>query len=298
MRLFARRKDERGVALIVVILALTVVTAFVVEFAYAVYVDMNLLNNWREGRRLAALASSGASLAASVISQYSSRLNTTFPNPLYLPDQDVFDDKTLLSITVEDENGKFNLNKLVDANGIVPNRYQGFKHMLEQLKLNPDIADRIVDWIDKDSIPILRGSEDGARNDDIESVDELMLIPGINRDIYNKLKPYVTVFGTGSININTADPLVIMTLSGQVDMDMAQNVVTYRQSIPFDDKHPISKVAGFDGNTDLLKEIGGIIATKPEIFSISTTATSEDGLARTVDCVIDSSGLVKYWKEF
>jgi general secretion pathway protein K len=296
MNLRSRKKDERGIALIIVILALTVVTAFVVEFAYAVYVDMNLLNNWREGRRLAALASSGASLAASVISQYSGRLNTTLPNPLVLPDQDVFDDKTLLSVTIEDENAKFDLNKLVDANGLVQNRYQGFRRMLEQLKLNPDIASRVVDWIDKDSIPMLTGSENGARNDYMTSVDELMLIPGINRDIYKKLKPYVTVFGTGSININTADPLVIMTLSDQIDMDMAQSVVTYRQSTPFNAANDITKVAGF--GDDMWKQISGIITVKPTMFSISTTATSEDGLARTVDCVIDGSGLVKYWKEY
>jgi general secretion pathway protein K len=290
-----RKKEEAGIALVIVILALTVVTAFVVEFAYAVYVDMNLLNNWREGRRLAALASSGASLAASVISQYKDRLDSTFPNPLVLPSVDVFDDGTMMSVTVEDESAKFNLNTLVDANGIVMNRYQGFKGMLEQLDMNPDIADMVADWIDEDSIPTVTGSEDGARNAPMASVDELMLIPGINRETYDKLKPYVTVFGTGVVNINTADPLVIMTLSGQIDMTMAEHVVAYRQATPFKNASDIRKVAGFK---ELWGQIGGIVKVKPELFSIITTGTSEDGLARTVDCVIEGSGLVKYWKEF
>ena len=68
--------------------------------------------------------------------------------------------------------------------------------MLKALNLKADIADRIVDWIDPDAEPRLRDSENSAKNGYLDSIDELLLIPGIDRESYERLVPYVTIYGS------------------------------------------------------------------------------------------------------
>ncbi len=50
------------------------------------------------------------------------------------------------------------------------------------------------------------------KNMDYETLDELLLVKGITKDIYEKLINYVTVYGDGRVNINTASPEVLYAL--------------------------------------------------------------------------------------
>ena len=42
---------------------------------------------------------------------------------------------------------------------------------------------------------------------------------------------YITIFGDGKININTADPLVLQCLSQKMTEGYAEDMVTYRDSV-------------------------------------------------------------------
>ena len=49
--------------------------------------------------------------------------------------------------------------------------------------------------------------------EDIDEVlDELLLVKGVTRDIFDKVKDRVTVYGTGQVNINTAGMRVLQSL--------------------------------------------------------------------------------------
>jgi type II secretory pathway component PulK len=87
-----------------------------------------------------------------------------------------------------------------------------------------NIAASIIDWRDKDSqlsIP-LGSAEDSyyrnsknpyeAKDDKFEVIEELLLVKDINRKIFDKLKNYVTIYGNGKININTASKEVLLAL--------------------------------------------------------------------------------------
>jgi type II secretory pathway component PulK len=87
-----------------------------------------------------------------------------------------------------------------------------------------ELAYCIIDWRDSDSNMehAEYGAEDdyyhslslpyATKNSNFESLDELLLVKGVNRDIFDKLKPFVTVFGSGAVNINTASKEVLMAL--------------------------------------------------------------------------------------
>jgi|Deesub1362A_J573_1020465.scaffolds.fasta_scaffold00013_173 general secretion pathway protein K len=296
--------SHNGIALVLTLMVLAIITAVVVEFAYGVYVNTNFLANWQTSQKLSLTAKSGVTLASRLINYALEQNSYTYPGSVYLPPADPFSsDKNTgsnlrVSITIEDETSKFNLNSLVYSNNkLNEDAYESFVRLLKYLSLDTDIADRIADWIDKDQTPRTQGSEEGAKNASMESTDELLLIPGINREIYDKLMPYVTAYGKRgiiNININGADIPVLMSLSKDINEDMAKRVIRYREVKPFEHPSHLQKVAGFE---TLATSLMGRITVKGEFFRIISTAFSEDGIKRIIECVIDSSGQVKYWKE-
>ncbi len=50
------------------------------------------------------------------------------------------------------------------------------------------------------------------KNEDYELLEELLLVKGINRSIFDRLSPFLTVYGDGKININTAPAEVLAAL--------------------------------------------------------------------------------------
>lgn len=299
MRAAAVRGSREGMALVLTLMVLAIVTAMVVEFAYGVYVNTSLLYNWQASQRLSLLGSSGASIAGRFVTETVSRTNYTYPGSVALPPQDPFKEGTFVSVVVEDENAKFNLNTLVSQNGKVNEEaHESFKRLLDALTLEEDIADLIADWMDSDSLPMPAGSERRAKNAHLDSIEEIILIKGIDRKVYDKLLPYITIYGGGAlgdgpVNINSAEVPVLMSLSEEITSEMAQRVIDYRKTTPFEKTGNVYNVAGFEGLSNPLKGI----TVKSNAFRITVTASLEDGLGRTIECVIDTAGVVNYWKE-
>ncbi len=294
----ARNRD--GMALVLTLMIVAIITAMVVEFAYGVYTNTTSLSNWQTSQQLSLAARSAMKLAARVIAEKA--LDTNTPGAFAISQKVPFGDlDTTLSLSIEDENAKFNLNTLIYQNGGLNNdRYAQFVRLLQYLKLPTAIADRVADWIDPDSEPRLADSEKGAKNAYLDSVDELLLIPGIDRKTYEQLLPYVTIYGSavsaGLININDASLPVLMSLPG-VDEQMARRVIEYRNIKPFAQKGEIGNVAGFESL--VMGPFVGYITTDRSVFSVTATAES-GGIRRTIDSVLQVSGLsavVIYWKE-
>ncbi len=282
---------ESGMALVLVLMIVTLITAMVVEFAYGVYVNTNALHNWQTSQKLSLTAKSATTLASKLISatmleQYKTR--SAFEISQKIPFEDF---EGTITLRIEDENSKFNLNTLKN-----PDAYAFFVRLLKVLDLNPDIANMVSFWINSstDQRPQNSGSIQ-PKNSYLDSVDELLLIPGIDRASYDKLLPYVTIYGSigeglFQININTADVPVLMSLYDGVTRDMAENAITYRQLTPFVYGTDLVKV-GFDMN--MLK--AAYLTTDKTAFHIVATAESE-GIKRLIESVLQG-GTVKYWKE-
>jgi len=287
-----------GMALVLTLMVVAIITAVVVEFAYGVYVNTNALYNWQTSQKLSLAARSATKLASSLISQYG-RQPLAYPGFIEMsraiPAGDL---NGTITIRIEDENAKLNLNSLVSLNGKLEDifAYPAFVRLLDELELKPEIADRIADWIDPDDEPRLHDSEISAKNAYLDSIDELLLIPGIDRETYDKLFPYVTIYGgdgrVHQININSADIIVLMSLSDSIDKSVAENVVAYREITPFKQPAEILSVAGFDLGT-----VGSqYIAVKGSVFRVVATAES-GGITRVIESVL-SGGTVNYWKEY
>ncbi|MDP2167881.1 MAG: type II secretion system minor pseudopilin GspK [Thermodesulfovibrionales bacterium] len=287
--------DGGGMALVLVLMVIAIITALVVEFAYGVYINTSSLANWQAGQRLSLASRSAVRLAAKTIAEKAEGRKYTYPGFIELSYENPLEAGGAVLIRAEDENSKFNINTVIYPNGkLNKEAYDSLMRLLGALELDPGIAGRVADWIDPDSEPRLTDSEDEAKNAPLNSVDEILLIRSIDREAYAKLQPYITIYGSGAININGADVLVLMSLSEGIDREMAGRVVGYRDVTRFESPGEISKVAGFEG--DLGIYLMGKITVKGSVFRIISTAVSGD-IKRTIEAVVDLGEVVKYWKE-
>ena len=296
--------SEKGMALVLTLLIMAMITAMVVEFVYGVYTTNAGLYNWREAQKLSLAAKSGISLTTKIISENQNRYSYTYPGSVEMPVENIlkgFSGKVV--IRVVDENGKFNLNSLIWPNGTTNEAaFNAFIRLLKNLNLDENIAYRVADWIDRDLEPRRRDSEEGAKNDYLDSVDELLLVKGTDSQAYDKLSPLVTVYGieqvyNNLININTASRAVIMSLDDNITEALAERVINYRTLEPFNGVSDLVKVAGFEG--PLGQSLMNKITVKASNFRITSVA-EEDRIKRVIECVIVVKGdafLIGYWQE-
>jgi general secretion pathway protein K len=296
--------SEKGMAVVLTLLILAMITAMVVEFVYGVYTTNAGLYNWREAQKLSLAAKSGISLTTKIISENQNRYAYTYPGSVEMPVENIlkgFSGKVV--IRVVDENGKFNLNSLIWPNGTTNEAaFDSFIRLLKNLNLDENIAYRVADWIDRDLEPRRTDSEEGAKNDYLDSVDELLLIKGIDSQAYDKLSSLVTAYGiqqvyNNLININTASRAVIMSLDDNITEALAERVINYRALEPFNRVSDLVRVAGFEG--PLGQSLMNKITVKASNFRITSVA-EEDGIKRVIECVIVVGGdgfLIGYWQE-
>jgi len=294
--------SQRGVALVLVLMIMAIITAMVVEFVDEVYTANAALYNWRDVRRLSPVARSGVSLQARLIKDNQERYEYTYPGVIEIPIAKPTENFTgSILVRAEDENAKFNMNALISPNGTLNGKaYETFKRLLVQLAIDERMADRVADWIDPDREPRIETSEEDAKNAYLDSVDELSLLA--DTASYSKLLPYVTVYGLGGINgnivnINTASVFVLMALDDAMTQELAERIVVFRTLEPFHKISDIVKVAGFEGS--LGQSLMGRISVKAAHFRITSTA-EENRIKRIIECVIEKSGksfVVKYWRE-
>jgi general secretion pathway protein K len=294
--------SEKGMAVVLVMMIVALMTAMVVEFASATYTAGAALSNWRYGQRLTLAARSGVTLLAKALSDNYGSYSYTYPGVVERPVVNILKNfEGQVVVRIEDENAKFNLNSLVLPNGALDaTAYASFKRLLKNLDLDERIAERIADWTDRDSEPRLSGSEEGVKNAYLDSLDELYLI--IDTESCKKLLPLVTVYGmgqvcAGTININSAPKSVLMALDADLTQELAERIEKFRSLEPFKETSDIVKVAGLEGA--LGQSLMGRIAVKASNFRIISTA-SENRVKRIIDCVVEASerGIaIKHWQE-
>ncbi|MGD0282623.1 MAG: hypothetical protein ABSB95_09700, partial [Dissulfurispiraceae bacterium] len=193
------RKSE-GMALVLTLLVVALITAMVVEFAYGVYINTTALYNWETSQKLSLAAKSATRLAGKLISDQVSQFSFTYPGVLEMSQKIPSEDLDgMIGIRIEDENSKFNLNTLGGLSVILgankdQDPYNCFVRLLTALKLNTDIADRVSYWIDSSTEHRPLYGQVATKNGKLETIDELLLIPGIDTDSYEKLLPYVTIY--------------------------------------------------------------------------------------------------------
>ena len=256
-----RRSDERGIALLLTLLVLTLMVALILEFDAEARREYRDAAAFRDNFKATVLARASVQAARGVLQQDLLKDKQTgqffdAPTDLWaLPITNYAIGDGLLNAQIEDERGKLNLNDLATGGDPIAKKakVQRVKHLFELLQVNPDLVDAIVDWVDQDEKPEPAGAESlyyqtlrpsyRAANAPLQTLLELRLIKGMTPEIIQKLSKLVTVYpseGESKVNLNTADPLVIQALDSDITPSMAAAIV---QARPFKNVNDLDNVA-------------------------------------------------------
>ncbi len=263
--------NEHGVALLLCIWVLALLSVIVGEFCHAMRTEINVTRNFKEKTEAYYVSKAGLMMAISELI----RIETTPPRlgnveetepvdeeekidwRINIPIEDIPFEPGAFSVRIGNEAGKININR-ADQNLL--------RMMLNSFDLNDNekdiIVDSILDWRDKDDLRRLHGAENQyyqslpepyqAKNDDFDSVEELLLVRGITPEIFHGgLKDIVTVLsdktsGTSvqtrrqrvarrqsavsynKININYASEAMLRALPQMTD-DLVREIVKFRK---------------------------------------------------------------------
>jgi general secretion pathway protein K len=295
---FPMLRGRAGSALIIVLLIVAILTGLVVEFAYEVYIGTSTLSNWQNAQKASLLSKSGQTLSVNYIKNlagrsYTSMSDTDLPDEI-MPEQLRNEKQGALKIKIIDENSKFNINGIIYPNGLTnENALASLKKLFEYLNINRSLALSIADWIDPDAEPRLSNSEYNAKNLYLWSIDELRLVSSMDHKTFELIKPFITVYGSGLININTAEAPVLAALHENMTEALAKKILDYRESSPFENKGQIVKVSGMEG---VGIQIQNLITVKSSDFRVIASASVNE-IVRDIESVINTSGSIEYWRE-
>ena len=150
--------------------------------------------------------------------------------------------------TIQDLQGRFNINNLIDQNGQVETEsLERFRRLLQALDIDPKFAGIAADWIDLDteaSFP--DGAEDAiytgllppyrSANQSLTSASELAALEGMDRQTFNILRPHITALpGRTNINVNTATGAVLQSLDDNISVADVEGLIAERETAGFAD---------------------------------------------------------------
>lgn len=191
-----------------------------------------------------------------------------------------------VNLAVSDAQGRFNLNNIL-RDGVPSKRdIEAFKRLLDILDLPAELADAVLDWIDRDSEPRSGGAEDSfylsgypprlAANRPMQEVDELIWVKGFNEKIVEALRPYITALPDETrINVNSAPAETLMAMIDGITLAEANGVIAAR------------KYSRFTNMADFRKSLPARIASVNEMnFTVtggyfSVYVESKQGRARS-----------------
>jgi len=141
-------------------------------------------------------------------------------------------DSTQVDVTAQDLGRQLNLNRMSEE------QFRTFfSFVLGEFTRADLLSQTIADWRDLDDDRRPSGEErDGylkkgllalPSNGPFRQVDELRMVAGMTQEIYQAVAPYVTTYGDGTVNLNTAPTPVLRAMPGMTDA-VLNNILSQR----------------------------------------------------------------------
>lgn len=252
-------KNNRGVALIITILMMAIIVVLTLQFNSSMRHELYGAVSSRDNILLGYIAKSGYNLALTLLKEDDPSSDSFQDDWAMLEEGSALSeglfDGGRFQVKISDLSGRIQINSLVKQDGTYNEDQRDILLRLlisEPFELEEeeaeDLVDNIKDWIDADGEPTRFGAEDlyyqslenpyPCANSPLRSINEMINIRGITRNLLfgtreaPGLKEFITVFGDpgGRININTADRRILLAISEEMDLDMVDEIIAYRNN--------------------------------------------------------------------
>jgi type II secretory pathway component PulK len=260
-------RNDRGVALLIVLLVTALLIALIFEFSYATRISLNSAINFRDSQRAYFLARSG--IYAFI--NYGDKLRDT-----YIPQGEwgvvpiISDGDTQVMIKWENEQGKIPISIVTrnnDAYGMLSQLFS--LKQIDQSVLDNQIAVKNNFYLASELHAILNKDED-----------------------YLKVAPYVTVSPVPArqININTASAEVLQSLCRSLGKDdgVVGMIISQRSSKPYAKKEEIPLTPGMDSLVATYLDVASSYFT---VYSYATVG----GYTRQIEAIVKGKEIF-YWR--
>lgn len=239
---------RRGSVLILALWSLSLLTVFAVSLGVTARQKASLLDRIRTQSELESAALAGIAKASGLLKRlavtdagYDNVLSDWSAKTSYFKDipcgRAFCTVRSGTKVGLRDENSKLPLNTAGQAALALLFKWVG--------ELDSEQADAlaftVVDWRDPD--PMLSHPQKGAEDRDYEEldtpyeakdapfqiIDELLLVKGFSRPIFDKIRPYVTASNTDHVNIHTAPKEVLIALG--IEEKLCEKILLYRRGV-------------------------------------------------------------------
>jgi general secretion pathway protein K len=290
-----RKKKPSGIALLITLLVVSLLTILVVDFTYSTEVEAHLTRNALSSLQARYLARAGLALGEILLNLDATEkakggrpnvdtLSDPWAQPF--PPRPIGEGVGDAAFHIDDESARFNVNSLVLRPGVSPVMLEArktlFQGVLTALGLDVNLLFPLLDWLDPDDeVSGQSGAERDyyqdlnppyePRNGRMLNLDELQLVRGFNeltREQWATLRTAVTVLPNEElqINVNTAPELLLTALLGAVDNPAAAKaIVAQRQDHPFQNPQELNQTPGWG---QLPAQIRSIFTMRSAYFTI------------------------------
>jgi len=217
-------RNERGIALLIVLIVVALLTVTVTEFTYSVQIDQHRVRNAIHALQAQLLARSGVNLAEGFLMLDETKDCDSYTEPWWMDLIEFcngvqLDDSTIVRCRVRDESGKININntrgsplRRGQAQAVTKDRVlrDALRCMFEPLGIEVDIVDKLADHWQQE--PTQRADGTLAEVPQFSSLEDFGVTFGIPVEQLNQLRPFLTAqprYLLRTININTAPQQVL-----------------------------------------------------------------------------------------
>ncbi len=281
-------RNSRGMALILTILIISLIVALTLQFNTSMRSDLHAAANLRDGIKLGYIAKSGFNYVLAVLLDDDNSVDSfhdTWADSKSLSENSagLFGDDRF-EVKVSDHSGRIQINKLIIEDGSYNGDQENLlMRFLKSFGLEEEEVENIVnaikDWIDADDdVTGFGGAENSyyqtlerpysCKNAPVEFLKQLLLVKGISKELFSHISPYLSPHGDdGKININTADPRVLGVLSEEIDDEMVQDMLAYRDN---EDNDLVGVNWQLRVGTTIVPEPQGLLTTSSTYFEITS----------------------------
>jgi len=279
-----RINSQRGIALVLVLWVLLLLTIMTASFALMARMDRLEANALLSGTQARLSAEAAIDLAVLALRDPNDETRMLADGRVYQTEID----GVLLEVSATDERGKVDINATDELT--LATLFTGHGMELQDAEL---LAAAVMDWRDEDELERVNGAEEdayldaglemGPANRPFMMTEELLQVIGMKYELYRLLEPGITVFSRAA----EPDPAF-----APVEALMALPDITFEEAVNFVQQRN-SQVPGESVGTELPNGVVVMEQGRGVTYSIEARATMPNGVWEQLQATIRLGGTRK-----